>query len=127
MTPPNDFVRSAATTPPETTPWGALQWLIGGTQTPGAEQTLGVVIIQPGQRNPLHQHPNCEELLYVLSGTCEHRLGDDRFSLAPGDVIRIPRGVPHWAKCTSAEPLVAVISFSAPDRQAINLDDDGVA
>ena len=83
--------------------------------------------IQPGQRNPLHQHPNCEELLYVLSGTCEHRLGDDRFPLAPGDVIRIPRGVPHWAKCTSAEPLVAVISFSAPDRQAINLDDDGVA
>jgi quercetin dioxygenase-like cupin family protein len=45
------------------------------------------------------------------------------FQLKAGDVIRIPQGVPHWAKATSAEPLVAIISFSAPDRRTENLED----
>ncbi len=121
------FVASIRTQPPEVTPWGQLQWLVGGEQMPGAEQTLGVVTIRPGQRNPLHEHPNCEELLYVVSGACDHKLDDDLFQLSPGDVIRIPRGVPHWAMCTSDEPLVAVISFSSPDRQATTLEADGVA
>lgn len=105
--------------------WGELAWLIGEEQTPGAEQTFGVVTIAPGQRNPLHLHPNCEELLYVMSGECDHKLGDEMLHLTPGAVIRIPRGVPHWARCTSAEPLVAVISFSAPDRQTESLEESG--
>lgn len=105
--------------------WGELAWLIGEEQTPGAEQTFGVVTIAPGQRNPLHLHPNCEELLYVMSGACDHKLGDEMLHLTPGAVIRIPRGVPHWARCTSAEPLVAVISFSAPDRRTESLEESG--
>ena len=105
--------------------WGELAWLIGEQQTPGAEQTFGVVTIKPGERNPLHLHPNCEELLYVISGECDHKLGDEMMHLSPGAVIRIPRGVPHWARCTTDEPLVAVISFSAPDRRTENLDDSG--
>ena len=107
--------------------WGHLAWLVGAAQMPEAEQTLGVVTIQPGKRNPLHSHPNCEELLYVVSGECEHKLGDEFFHLASGMVIRIPRGVNHWAKCTSAEPLVAVVSFSAPDRRTDNFEGDEIA
>ena len=106
-----------------TTDWGHLSWLVGEVEMPGAEQTFGVVTIKPGQRNPLHLHPNCEELLYVVSGECDHLLGDETFHLRPGSVIRIPRGVPHWAKCTTAEPLVAVIAFSAPDRRAESLEE----
>jgi quercetin dioxygenase-like cupin family protein len=104
--------------------WGELCWLVGEEEMPGAEQTFGLVTINPGQRNPLHLHPNCEELLYVTSGTCEHRLGEKTYMLAPGSVIRIPRGVPHWARCTSDEPLKAVIAFSAPDRRMENLEGD---
>jgi quercetin dioxygenase-like cupin family protein len=90
-------VRTVSETEPVTTNWGRLAWLIGAERTPGAEQTFGVVTIDPGQRNPLHRHPNCEELLYVLSGECDHLLGEEMFHLTPGSVIRIPRGVPHWA------------------------------
>ena len=109
------------------TGWGQISWLVGSETMPGAEQTFGVVTIPPTNRNPLHLHPNCEELLYVLSGECEHKLGDDLFHLTPGTVIRIPRGVPHWARCTSSEPLVAVISFSSPDRRTDNLEDGHTA
>jgi quercetin dioxygenase-like cupin family protein len=122
---PDVFVRGIDTGGAAVMSWGAVRWLVDGRQMPGAEQTLGVVEILPGQRNPLHRHPTCEELLYVLSGECEHKLGDDSFQLSPGMVIRIPRGVAHWARCTSEEPLVAVISFSSPDRETENLDDDG--
>ncbi len=107
--------------------WGRISWMVGENEMPGAEQTFGVVTIEPGKRNPLHAHPNCEELLYVMSGECLHKLGDEMFELKPGNVIRIPRGVKHWAQCTSAEPLVAVISFSAPDRRVENYEGSSVA
>lgn len=105
--------------------WGRLSWLIGEEHTPGAEQTLGVVTIAPGKRNPLHMHPNCEELLYVMEGEADHKLGDEMYHIAAGDVIRIPRGVPHWAQAKGDTPLVAVISFSAADRRTENLEDTG--
>lgn len=107
--------------------WGHLAWLVGTAQMPGAEQTLGAVTIYPGKRNPLHSHPNCEELLYVISGECDHKLGDELFHLTPGTVIRIPRGIPHWARCTSTEPLVAIVSFSSPDRRTDTLEEGEIA
>lgn len=107
--------------------WGRVTWLVGAGGTPGAEQTFGQCVIKPGMRNPLHSHPNCEELLFVVSGTCEHRLGEALLAMGPGSVIRIPRGVPHWAKCTSSEPLVCVISFSSPDRRTDSHEDAAIA
>jgi len=117
-------VRSVGAIEPAEMDWGRLVWLVGARQTPGAEQTLGVVTIHPGKRNPLHRHPNCEELLYMLEGTANHRLGDAMFHLKAGDVIRIPRGVPHLAEATGDTPLVAVISFSSADRLTKTLEDD---
>jgi len=67
-------------------------------------------------------HPNCEELLYVLEGEADHKLGDEMFHLKAGDVIRIPRGVEHWAQAKGDSPVVAVISFSAADRRTENLE-----
>lgn len=109
------------------TGWGTLRWLISSQLTPGAEQTLGVVTIPAGNRNPLHRHPNCEELLYVVSGTCRHRLGDQEFDLGPGQAIRIPRGEAHCARALGPEPLVAVISFSAPERLTEDLEEGATA
>jgi quercetin dioxygenase-like cupin family protein len=121
------LVRSVTEQRAEEMSWGSLSWLVGAKEMPGAEQTFGVVTIHPGKRNPLHSHPNCEELLYVVSGECDHKLGEEMCHLTPGTVIRIPRGVEHWAKCTGDEPMVAVISFSAPDRRTDNLEDGEVA
>ena len=121
------FVARLEETPLTNESWGQLAWMIGAKETPGSEQTFGIVTIHPEQRNPLHSHPNCEELLYVISGECEHLLGDELYRLSAGSVIRIPRGVRHWARCTSTEPLTAVISFSSPERQAVNHEGTGKA
>lgn len=117
-----EFTRHVDEQPVMETGWGRISWLVSGDAMPGSEQTLGVVTITPGRRNPLHAHPNCEELLYVISGDCVHRLGAETLHLKPGSVIRIPRGIPHWAECTSTEPLVALISFSSPNRRTETLE-----
>lgn len=119
----NNIVRRVSETDAVPLSWGRLVWLIGEKETPGAEQTLGVVTIEPGKRNPLHFHPNCEELLFVMEGEADHKLGDEMFHITAGDVIRIPQGVPHWAQAKGDTPLVAVISFSAADRRTENLED----
>lgn len=107
--------------------WGHLTWLVGANEMPGSEQTFGLVTIYPGERNPLHSHPNCEELLYVVSGECEHLLGEETYRLGAGSVIRIPRGIKHWARCISDEPLTAVIAFSSAYRVAENHEGDSAA
>jgi len=104
-------------------PWGQLQWLCNGQIDAGAETTFGICTIQPGQRNPRHYHPNCEEILYVLSGVCDHTFGDDTHRMTPGDMILIPQGVHHNAINAGDEPLVCVISFSSPDREAVFLEE----
>lgn len=118
-----DVVRSVDTVQPVDLSWGRLVWLIGEETMPGAQQTFGVVTIAPGKRNPLHLHPNCEELLYVMEGEADHKLGEEMFHITAGDVIRIPQGVPHWAQAKGDTPLVAVISFSAADRRTENLEE----
>jgi quercetin dioxygenase-like cupin family protein len=100
--------------------FGNIRWLMSSQIDKDAAQTFGVVTIEAGQRNMLHSHPNCEEILYVLSGACDHIVGNKKLALRPGDLIRVPAGVPHQAIVTSSEPLRAVISYSSGDRKVIN-------
>lgn len=109
------------------TNWGELNWKITEISMAGTEMTFGTCLIRPGERNPLHSHPNCEEFLYVVSGRCEHRLGDDVVTLEPGDTIRIPRNVRHWARALGPDPLFALIMFSSGQRQAVDHEGGGVA
>ncbi len=102
-------------------PWGWIRWLMSADLDPGAAQTFGIVQINPGQRNSLHMHPNCEELLYVLSGSCEKIVGDKKVILKAGDIVRIPAGAPHQAITVGDVPLRAVISYSSGNRQVVDL------
>ena len=101
-------------------PWGSLRWMMSDKIDHDSAQTFGIVQINAGQRNYLHSHPNCEEILYVLSGSCEHIVGNKKVTLHPGDLIRVPIGVPHQAIVIGNEPLRAVISYSSGDRKVVN-------
>ena len=100
--------------------WGWIRWLMSAKIDPGAEMTFGIVYVKPNQRNPMHVHPNCEEILHVLSGSCEHLIGDEWLTLKAGDTVRIPRGVRHVAR-TGDQPMRAVITYSAGNRQMVTL------
>lgn len=102
-------------------PWGWIKWLMNSEIDPSAEQTFGIVQINPGQSNALHMHPNCEEILHVISGSAENTIGNKTMIIKAGDTVRIPRGVAHKAKAIGNEPFVAVISYSSGKRQVANL------
>lgn len=97
-------------------PWGELKWLWNSNINPNAEQTFGLVRINPGEKNATHIHANCEELLYVLSGECEHGIGGKVYHLRKGMLIFIPEGVDHYAINIGDEVFEAVIAYSSPDR-----------
>ena len=86
-------------------PWGAIKWLCN-------------------DQIPLHYHPNCEELIYVLSGQCDHQLGDEVIPLTEGTMLRIPQGVKHNAVNTGWQPIMMIICYSAADRQTIFVEDE---
>ena len=103
-------------------PWGWIRWMMNSGLDPAAQQTFGIVQIDAGQRNPLHKHPNCEELLYVLSGSFENVVDGKSVTLHPGDIVRIPPNTPHQGINNTKLPMRAIVSYSSGTRQMISLD-----
>jgi oxalate decarboxylase/phosphoglucose isomerase-like protein (cupin superfamily) len=54
--------------PVQSLDWGVLKWLVSPDSTPGAKLTFGEVLLLPGKGHERHNHPESEEILYVLSG-----------------------------------------------------------
>jgi mannose-6-phosphate isomerase-like protein (cupin superfamily) len=62
---------------------------------PVKNQSLAEASIDPGKSTRLHRHLETEELYHVMEGEGVMTLGQERFSVAPGDSILIPPGTPH--------------------------------
>jgi quercetin dioxygenase-like cupin family protein len=118
----NPFVIQSDELPQDQFEWGTLRWLCNARLSPGAEQTIGVCQILPGCRNPLHYHPNCEEVLYVLSGHGRHSYDDQVFDLRAGSTIRVPANVRHNLENVGAETLVCLVAFSSGNRETVFLE-----
>lgn len=99
--------------------WGRLVWMVSGALESSENLTVGRCYINPGQANPRHYHPNCDEVLYVIRGTIEHSVGDAIFPMNPGDIVSIPQGSLHNARNVGADEAEFVIVFNAADRQTV--------
>lgn len=95
--------------------FGDVRWLARGG-APSAELSMAVATLVPGGANEEHRHPDCEELLYVLSGEIEHTLGRECVTLHAGDLIVVPRGERHLMRNVSRDEARALIVFSSTDR-----------
>lgn len=101
---------------PQKFPWGWIRWVMNDQIDPNAMVTVGLVEIVAGQTNPLHIHPNCEEVLHVLSGAMEHRIGDEWVKLKTGDTLRIPQGMIHMGR-TKDEACRVMVVYNTGARQ----------
>jgi quercetin dioxygenase-like cupin family protein len=110
-------IRRGAGGDADATDFGSVAWVSREGDPPGAEMTIGVAVFDAGKSNAEHVHPNCEEAVYVLEGSVEHTLGDQRATLRAGDLIVVPRGVAHRLINTAAAAARCYIVFSSPDRQ----------
>ncbi|MBX7210694.1 MAG: cupin domain-containing protein [Verrucomicrobiaceae bacterium] len=98
-------------------PWGTLTWHVSRALGNSAVMTFGRATIRPGMKNPRHRHPNCDEILHVITGSIEHWLGEESFILQAGDTISIPAGVWHQARALGEAEAVMAICFSSADRE----------
>jgi mannose-6-phosphate isomerase-like protein (cupin superfamily) len=114
-------VTDVALLPVERSEWGTLQWLCNEKLMPGSAQTVGLATILPGKQNPVHYHPNCEEVLYVISGQGLHSYDGRTIALKAGMTIRIPAKVKHNMVNTGTETLRTLVSFSSGDRKTVFL------
>jgi quercetin dioxygenase-like cupin family protein len=53
--------------------------------------------LQAGKRSDYHQHPDAEQLYYVLRGQGKMIVDDESYPIREGDVIYLPPGVKHRA------------------------------
>jgi quercetin dioxygenase-like cupin family protein len=67
--------------------------------------------VEPGHRLATHTD-SAEEILYIVTGSGEATIGDDRGTASAGDLIVIPAMAPHGIANTGSETLRVVGFFS---------------
>ena len=69
--------------------------------------------MKAGAHAMAHKHPH-EQIAWMLKGKMEFRLGNERYTCGPGDVVVIPGGVEHEAFFPED---TEVIDVFAPPRE----------
>ena len=62
----------------------------------GQQMMLSLVEMRPGAVVAMHSHPH-EQMGMLLEGELTFTIGDEQRTLRPGQMWRIPGGVPHTA------------------------------
>lgn len=60
-----------------------------------SDMHFNVYRIAPGQENPLHRHPNSDEILFFVEGTGECVVGKETYAVNSWDLAWVPKDVPH--------------------------------
>ena len=66
----------------------------------------------PGTFVPLHVHPKQDEFIYMLEGTFDLQLGQDKVQARPRDLVRMPMGIPHAYYNNTDQPTRALFWVS---------------
>jgi oxalate decarboxylase/phosphoglucose isomerase-like protein (cupin superfamily) len=112
--------------PTQTFDWGAIKWFVTPGITEGATITFGEVILLPGQGHDRHNHPQSEEILYILSGEGLQMLNDEEpFPVRAGDTIYVPTAAFHSTLNTGWAPMriLAIYNPGGPEKDLEDLPD----
>jgi mannose-6-phosphate isomerase-like protein (cupin superfamily) len=77
---------------------------LGGSQTAGG-LTIVEFLNPPGFAAPLHRHTVEDEVFLLLAGRARFFCGDEVLGAGPGDVVLLPRGIPHTFVVDAGEAL----------------------
>lgn len=70
---------------------------------------LGVLAGQV-KKIKLHTHELEDHIVYVVRGKAKARLGDEQREVGPGDLVAIPKRVPHSFDQIGSEPFVVLVN-----------------
>jgi len=79
----------------------SMQVLIGSEEAPNF--AMRRFIMEPGGGMPNHTN-SVEHEQFVLRGRAKVGIGEVVYEVKRGDVVFIPRGIPHWYRAEGDEP-----------------------
>jgi quercetin dioxygenase-like cupin family protein len=103
--------------------WGRLEWYVSAEIGNSSTMTVGKCVLDPGQGNGRHYHPNCDEIATVLKGRIVQTWDEQERVMEEGDVVSIPSGVQHSARNLGDEPAELAICFSSAHRKSVGAED----
>jgi oxalate decarboxylase/phosphoglucose isomerase-like protein (cupin superfamily) len=102
-----------ATLPTQTFEWGLIKPLVAKANTKTPAMSLLHVVLLPDKGHTRHNHPDADEILYVLSGHGDQMVDDGKpFPVAAGQAVFIPAGAFHSTINTGWEPLTLLAIYA---------------
>ena len=68
--------------------------------------------LPPGKVHLLHRHPNAEQIMYVLEGSCLALSEGGPMRLNEGDAVFIPQGEWHGVRNDTDQPAVTLVIYA---------------
>jgi quercetin dioxygenase-like cupin family protein len=96
--------------------WGSLSWM-ANLSLSGSSVTVGRLILHPGLSDALHSHPNADEVIFLLRGKVEVRMGGADVELRAGDALSIPLKLVHRIKNIGDDEAEMTLSYSSGIRK----------
>ena len=101
--------------------WGVIKLLV--SQDNVAEEpsvSLMHVVLLPGQGHERHNHPDADEILYILSGEGEQMVDDAQtFPVRAGQAVWIPKQAFHSTMNTGWEPLILLAIYAPAGAEQV--------
>src|SRR3712207_5942320 len=99
--------------PTMTFDWGVIKPLVSADSVEDPHASLMQVVLLPGQGHERHNHPDADEILYILAGAGDQMVDDgEPFPVRPGQAIWIPMGAFHSTVNTGWEPMVLLAIYA---------------
>ena len=103
-------------------PGGTMTWLMEDAIYPGIGVSMAEMTVDPGETSELHSHDNCAEIIYIMEGQVEQRIGKNWKKLEAGDKCVIPINHAHQTRNMGMETVKMLIVYTAGHRGYQKLD-----
>ena len=106
--------------PTYTFDWGVIKPLVATDNTEHSAMSLMHVVLLPGKGHERHNHPDSDEILYILSGRGEQMVDDSQtFPVGPGQAVFIPKAAFHSTVNTGWEPMVLLAVYAPAGAEQV--------
>ena len=100
--------------------WGNIK-ILSCPEVTGAESfSFGMVILDQGKGHDCHNHPDADEIIFVVSGEGKQMIDHQpAVHVHPGASMYIPRGVDHSTINTGWEPLRLIVVYAPAGAERV--------
>lgn len=107
--------------------WGTIHMLSEARVTGSKSISFGSVALEPGKGHARHNHPEADEIIYVVAGEGTQMLDDhEAVPVKPGACIWIPMGTYHSTVNTGSVTMQLVVAYIPAGAEQVLYKDPNV-